>query len=167
MIDFKELRGIQREFDSRVEYRKTDRVDFLFDALFIENAEAWNETKDFKFWSTKFKAPDREKLLDEFADILAFSLSIANHIELKIPSNIIPRENYASTKFFGWKSAFDIGTMKEMYELRDFGRLQYIFNRYIERIVFWMYSYGFKDEEIVAAYKKKMGVNHERQETGY
>lgn len=46
-------------------------------ALQVEVSELANETRAFKFWSRKEPAP-REVILDEFADVIHFTMSLAN-----------------------------------------------------------------------------------------
>lgn len=88
-MNLKKLLKMQQELDdtilTNVNYGKDidyclEHQDFLTEeilALSVEVGEFANATRCFKFWSQK--GPEsKERLLDEFADILHFYLSIAN-----------------------------------------------------------------------------------------
>ena len=85
-MEIKELLKMQRELDQYIIDKNYianidgSDIHFLNNrllALFTEVAEFCNATRCFKYWSTKPSEP-KERLLDEYADILHFLLSIGN-----------------------------------------------------------------------------------------
>jgi len=89
MITLEKLYELQNELDELIVAKATDgNIDgnnkmFLNDriiALFTEVGEFANATRCFKYWSNK-PQESRERLLDEYADILHFVLSIGNTME--------------------------------------------------------------------------------------
>lgn len=85
-MELKELYKMQMDLDEFIvrnrfkELQEYDEIIFLRDrllALFTEVGEFANATRCFKYWSKK--GPEsRERLLDEYVDILHFWLSIGN-----------------------------------------------------------------------------------------
>ena len=88
MINLEQLYEIQSKLDRYIVSKNTDSCvgldgndeAFLSDrllALFTEVGEFANATRCFKYWSVK-GMESRERLLDEYVDILHFYLSIGN-----------------------------------------------------------------------------------------
>ena len=89
-MQISELLEKQRELDQFIiknrydypEYIDANDKSFLRDrilALSVEVGEFANATRCFKYWSNK-PSESKERLLDEYADILHFMLSVANTI---------------------------------------------------------------------------------------
>lgn len=79
-MQFNELFELQRKLDTYIEEtqhvtREVFREKAL--ALLVELAELANETRCFKYWSTKGPS-DRATLLEEFVDSIHFMLSLGN-----------------------------------------------------------------------------------------
>ena len=142
-----ELLQIQKEFDDRIP------------TLNLQDSKiAYVET--FKNWKKKPGKP-LDVQLDELADMLAFGLSIANQ-----------------RKF----DEYDIQLFFESWELENFLEKSYFINQ--EMIYDMMYEFEDEDftpirgliivfkiaeqlytiDQLIAAYKKKMEVNHARQD---
>lgn len=92
-IKLEELLELQKELDEVVinNYEKRNDLhknfcaqsDFLTEkllALMVEVGELANETRSFKYWSTK-EPSSKAVSLAEYADILHFVLSIANSLD--------------------------------------------------------------------------------------
>lgn len=91
MINLQELYELQNDLDKFIVAKTTDgkyyiniyhndKKFFLSDrilALFTEVGEFANATKCFKYWSKK-PSESKERLLDEYVDMLHFWLSIGN-----------------------------------------------------------------------------------------
>ena len=85
MIKLEELFELQSDLDKYIVEKSIGCVDhndmdFLNDrilALFTEVAEFANASRCFKYWSKK-SPESKERLLDEYVDILHFYLSIGN-----------------------------------------------------------------------------------------
>lgn len=85
-MELKQLLQMQKELDDYIVKSSTgellpgDSDCFLTDrilALQVEVSEFANASRCFKYWSKK-KAEPKERLLDEYVDILHFWLSIGN-----------------------------------------------------------------------------------------
>lgn len=85
-MNIQKLLDMQRELDNFITKKYDPSMmpeDFLVYrllALQVEVSEFANATRCFKYWSDK-EAEPRERLLDEYADILHFLLSIGNIME--------------------------------------------------------------------------------------
>ena len=127
-------------------------------ALLVELGELANETRTFKFWSTKGPSP-KAKILDEYADGLHFLLSLGLAIK-------------TSTKEFSYRSSKKTFTEQFLRCYRDFSDLAEKLNQ--ERYKKAMSSYlslipalGVSHEEVVNAYLTKLAINFKRQDEKY
>lgn len=126
-------------------------------ALICELWECMNESRVFKFWSDK--RPDREKMLEEYADVIHFIISIANDFDYKhekyeeISTQDIRRLANGITNL-----ATLIPVLKNNKKL-----LKDLFNHIIKL----GYQLGFTEEDVINAYHAKNKINHERQTAGY
>ena len=85
MINLEQLYDMQNDLDKYIVEKSNMLIEhndiyFLKDritALFTEVAEFANATRCFKYWSKK-PAESKERMLDEYVDILHFYLSIGN-----------------------------------------------------------------------------------------
>ncbi|MCD3234300.1 hypothetical protein G8V06_09370 [Clostridium botulinum D/C] len=82
-MELKKFLEMQKELDKAIAKRhfgKVDQKEFLSKrilALNVEVGELANATRCFKYWSTK-KPESKERILDEYADVMHFWLSIGN-----------------------------------------------------------------------------------------
>ena len=160
-MKFNELFEMQRELDTFIE--KTQKIDRdVFKekglALMIELAELANETRCFKFWSTKGPS-EREIILEEFVDSIHFLLSLGNEKGLTLDAwpEVQVKEDL-TTWFLRTQEAI----------------LMFIHNPNADSYrAVWQY-YGvlafnldFSLEDIIQAYFAKNEKNYERQRNGY
>lgn len=160
-MKFRELFEMQRALDSFIEQtQKIDRDVFVEKglALTIELAELANETRCFKFWSTKGPS-ERDIILEEFVDSIHFLLSLGN------------------------EKGFSLEQWPEIQREEDltkwFIKTQQAILSFIEHptednyVTVWKYygvlafNLGFTIEDITQAYILKNEKNYERQRTGY
>ncbi|PYF08996.1 dUTP diphosphatase [Ureibacillus chungkukjangi] len=160
-MKFNELFVMQRELDTFIENTQNIKRDVFKEkglALMIELAELANETRCFKFWSTKGPS-EREVILEEFVDSIHFLLSLGNAKGLSL-------ENWPEVKV-----KEDLTTW--------FLRTQEVILAFIQNPTrdsyqdVWQY-YGvlafnldFSLEDIIQAYLAKNEKNYERQRNGY
>ncbi|MCJ7688834.1 MAG: dUTP diphosphatase [Clostridiaceae bacterium] len=127
-------------------------------SLQVELGELANETRCFKFWSTK-KPSSKDVILEEYVDCLHFILSI------------------------GLEKKFDDVTLNTKYNTSEL--FQQFLNLYVNISDFIICSsldnyltvfqnflclgenLGFSKEDIENAYLNKNNINHERQDNGY
>ncbi|MED1539113.1 MULTISPECIES: dUTP diphosphatase [Bacillus] len=174
-FDLKDLFLMQEGLDKRINYRGQDRIELKFFALNVEINEAWNETKSFKFWSTSFKSPDMEDLLEELVDGLHFLLSIVLDINESTRSQNV-KGCFKYAKMYS-KNIYSINRLFEMYSKETLkAKKKWIVYRIFPlaelRKMFGVffricYLYGFTYKNIVQAYKEKNKVNFIRQEMEY
>jgi len=161
-IELKELYQLQSELDSTIAqnhgttYQSTQ--DDRLMALIVEIGELANETRCFKYWSNKGPSP-REKLLDEYADGMHFLLSLGLPLGVKKTHYEIIKSSLPLTRQFHlvYKATVEL---VESYDLSHYTNAYQLFLNLIP-------SLGFSVEEVISAYRTKLGVNYHRQKTNY
>ncbi|WP_163970182.1 dUTP diphosphatase [Oceanobacillus halotolerans] len=163
MTDWSTLFTIQEQLDKFIEENHNLQEDDLFDkkylSLLVEIGELANETRCFKFWSTKPKS-EKEVILEEYVDGIHFLLSLGlekgfrytktDH-DLKISTNLTDQFNIV----FANCTQFKENPMQKYYEK--------LFTEYVALGVLL----GFDEHAIRDAYLKKNEVNYQRQQQGY
>lgn len=127
-------------------------------ALLDEIGEFNHELKaNWCYWKKTQKPVDREKALEELADVWHFALSLTYHFFDELEKN----NKYESYKFEGVQSEKNVELSLLYFGLQnnDYYRLE------------WLYAiglkFGFSLEEVYEAYKKKNKTNWERLRNGY
>lgn len=128
-------------------------------ALLVELAELANETRCFKFWSTKGPS-ERAVILEEFVDSIHFMLSLGLEKQLDhLVEWTVPNEKRDLTELFLLTQetilAFIQRPIEETYKAvwDCYGLLAF--------------NLGFTFEDVVAAYIEKNEENYNRQRNGY
>lgn len=160
-MEFQELFNMQAQLDSFIQQNQhIDRDVFLEKglALTIELAELANETRCFKYWSTKGPS-ERGIILEEFVDSIHFLLSLGNEKGYRL--NEWPKFNNNENL----TSCF-IQTQKAILTFIETPSEENY------RIVWQYYGaiaqhLGFSLEDITSAYIAKNEKNYERQRNGY
>lgn len=162
-MNFKELFLMQRELDAFIENNRGINSDVFIEkglALTVELAELANETRCFKYWSTKGSS-EKAILLEEFVDSIHFLLSLGiekgNTIE-EWPEVEIHEEVNLTNLFL--KTQQSILTYIQYPEVDKY-------NIVWQNYSVLAYNLGFTLEDILVAYKLKNEKNYERQRTGY
>ncbi|PCF70789.1 dUTPase [Staphylococcus delphini] len=156
-----ELLQIQKEFDDRI---PTLNLEDSKIAYVVEFFEWFNTLETFKNWKKKPGKP-LETQLDELADLFAFGLSIANQVgataeEMKEVVEIIYEHEDFDGKFNFKDAQFAQSVIvgipevvfEEIYDDKELAVLVIDIARDIYTI-----------DQLIAAYKKKMEINHARQ----
>lgn len=161
-MDLQKLFTMQKELDAFIE--KTQGIDFdVFRektlALLVELGELANETRCFKFWSTKGPSED-EVILEEFVDSVHFLLSLGimkDYNKLTIwPAD--QRENALTELFLqAQKGIIDFSITPTLESYEEIWKCYAAIAK----------SLNFNEESIIAAYISKNEKNYERQRTGY
>lgn len=161
-IELKELYQLQSELDSTIAQNHSTTYQSTQDdrlmALIVEIGELANETRCFKYWSNKGPSP-REKLLDEYADGMHFLLSLGLPLGVKNTRYEIIKSSLPLTRQFHlvYKATVEL---VESYDLSHYTNAYQLFLNLIP-------SLGFSVEEVISAYRTKLGVNYHRQKTNY
>lgn len=127
-------------------------------ALLTELGELANETRCFKYWSSKAPSP-REKILEEYVDCLHFILTIGldygfESVEPSFQSKPIDLSTQFIHLFQGVNGLISVPSMKNYSEL---------FNDFLALGA----NLGFSPDDIQTAYMSKNEVNHQRQDAHY
>jgi dimeric dUTPase (all-alpha-NTP-PPase superfamily) len=156
------LFSMQRELDSFIQNNRQQQTDVFQEkglALLIELAELANETRCFKFWSTKGPSDDAV-ILEEYVDSIHFLLSLG-----------IEKDFHTLTN---WPVAEVEGDLTQL-----FLKTTSMIHRFLDELTMeayeqvWVYygaianKLGFTNEDIIQAYIAKNEENYNRQHTGY
>ena|SRR5690625_143364 len=153
---------MQKDLDKYIENNHQlegqDLIEEKVLALLVELGELANETRCFKFWSTKGKS-DQETILEEYVDNIHFLLSIGLEKGFQFTQIVSANTRLNETKQFNYV----FNCCLQFY--RDQSERNYIqlFQAYLQL----GNLLGFSEKSILEAYHKKNEVNYERQEQGY
>lgn len=147
----KELLQIQKEFDDRI---PTLNIEDSKIAYIVEFFEWFNTLEIFKNWKAKpGKALDVQ--LDELSDLLAFGLSIANQKQIDIDKLIKEIPGIKNVKLtYNKDFVYDF-----MHDVSSFG----VEANEAVIIPLAIANDLYSIDQLIAAYKKKMKRNHDRQ----
>ena len=177
-MDIKKMYEAQAKLDAYiseknpVKYTKNEMFEKTKLALLVEIGELANATRCFKHWSVK-EPESKDRLLDEYADILHFYLSIGNQVGFTYNLHIEAFEGTARSREKAFDSvhvwAFNfayVWVSSISYYGSDINR----YNDYsIIGVALEMLAkqLGFEKREIEAAYWAKHEINYQRQKAGY
>lgn len=161
-MDLTGLFSLQRELDDRIRTKHNLKEKNLNGkkilSLHVEIGELANETRCFKYWSTKPPSP-KEIILEEYVDCLHFILSLGldyNYDDIIIAMN--PNEAKLTEQFLNLY--IDVTDLVVSSSKDHFMTL-------FEDFLTIGNSLGFTEEEIIESYYKKNEINHTRQTVGY
>lgn len=153
---------MQRDLDSFIQMNQGVNKDVFREkglALLVELAELANETRCFKFWSTK--GPSKKAvILEEYVDSIHFLLSLG------IEKGLDTLEEWPDGEVEGDLTDLFLQTVAEIQV--------FIMNSTMESYIsVWIHygsiakKMGFSYNEIMNAYFEKNEENYKRQQTGY
>ena len=161
-MNLQQLFKMQKELDDFIEKTQKIEQDVFKEkglALMVELAELANETRCFKFWSTKGPS-ERAVILEEYVDSIHFILSLGL---LK-----------GYTTLEKWPVIEDKQALTEIFLMTQDYILTFIHQPTEDRyLTIWQcygllaYNLGFTFEDVVAAYIEKNEENYNRQRSGY
>jgi dimeric dUTPase (all-alpha-NTP-PPase superfamily) len=153
---------MQRELDNYIEsnnnLHNTNVFQEKYLALLVELGELANETRCFKFWSTK---PPSEKhiILEEYVDGIHFLLSLGNEIGYQYVKTPLAAGEMTMTQQFN--HIFEQCT--RFYREPDRTTYEKMMESYLQLGELL----GFSGTDIKEAYHEKNKVNYNRQNQGY
>lgn len=162
-MNFSQLFQMQRDLDHYIEQQRGITED-VFErkvlALLVELGELANETRCFKFWSSKGPS-DRPVILEEYVDSVHFLLSLGIEKNLDHELAEWPRDQHHQdlTESF-------LHTYESIAVLRGDPTLSHykdVWSNYAEIAR----HLGFTTEDVTSAYVKKNEINYARQQTDY
>ncbi|MFD1414072.1 dUTP diphosphatase [Oceanobacillus jeddahense] len=162
-MDWNQLFEMQKELDTYIENNHDLSNVNLFQekhlALLVELGELANETRCFKFWSTKPRN-SQQIILEEYVDVLHFLMSIG--IE---KGYIYQEEKGEKTEPLTESECFYQVYAKAIAYRED------PVNENYQQLFKWSLQLGnqlgFTDKDIQQAYLEKNQVNYQRQDQGY
>ncbi|RUL56397.1 MULTISPECIES: dUTP diphosphatase [Lysinibacillus] len=160
-MEFKELFEMQRQLDAFIEQTQNVNRDVFKEkglALMIELAELANETRCFKFWSTKGPS-ERAVILEEFVDSIHFLLSLGNEKGLTLESWPEIKMQEDLTDWF-LRTQEAILTFIQHPTENDYREVWQYYG-------VLAYNLDFTLDDVIGAYIEKNEKNYERQRTGY
>lgn len=161
-MNWKRLFSMQNDLDQYINQKHNLMDQNLFQekylALLVELGELANETRCFKFWSTKPRNK-KEVILEEYVDNIHFILSIGIEKGYIFESISFEKSKLKETEQFNdvFKSCVTF--------YNDPTRENYIqmFQSYLQL----GNMLGFNEKDIQDAYVKKNEINYNRQQVGY
>ena len=161
-MNLKKLFEMQKELDAFIQTTQGISRDVFQEkglALLVELGELANETRCFKFWSTKGPSM-REVILEEFVDSIHFMLSLGLEKEL--------------TAIEKWPVIEEKRDLTDLFLITQEAILTFVRNATSDTyLAVWQcygliaYNLGFTFDDIVGAYLEKNEENYNRQRNGY
>ncbi len=125
--------------------------------LLVELGEFINETKCFKYWSTK--EPNKDLVLEELADVITMLMYFANLNKMSVAKYKVTENN---EDLFTLINNTYLASTKLMEEMNEDN---------IDKIFILIYKIAYildiKDKEIIDAIKKKHEIIYERLNSDY
>lgn len=161
-MNLEELFKLQVELDKKIleqhALQNRSLVSEKILALQVEIGELANETRCFKYWSTK-KPSSKDVILEEYVDCIHFLLSIG--LEFKFTDIQIQAAHLDTPLTEQFLSIY--------IDVNDFticsSRDHYV--TLFEDFLTLGTSLNFTEEDIISHYYKKNDINHKRQASGY
>ena len=161
-VNLKELYSLQAGLDKEIAknhditYETTIERRLL--ALIVEIGEFANETRCFKFWSSKGPSP-KDVIMDEYADGMHFLLSLgiplgAKKYEYKLRKS---HKDLTTQILETYKACI---ALKTHFDLKHYEKAFQVYLNLSQAV-------KMKPQDIIDSYKKKLGVNYVRQQTNY
>lgn len=161
-MNLQELFHMQRELDRYIQSNRSVEESVFRKkvlALQVELSELANETRCFKFWSTKGPSA-KSTLLEEYVDCIHFILSLG--IEKGFDSLEqwpAPTREQDLTELF-LSAHQGVGRFAQQATHEEYLSLWQIFGALAKAL-------GFSYEEVLTAYVQKNETNYKRQQQGY
>ncbi len=159
----KDLQAMQDQLDERI-FSKHDRSrkDTFEDrvlALHVEIAELANEKQSFKYWKQSQNI-DEQRIKDELADVLHFTISLGIDIEFNesIDLDQVDKEIPLTQRFISMHDS-----LGEFYNRRD----HQDYRQLLESVLGLTYDLGYDVQDLYDAYMLKYKENHQRQDDNY
>ncbi len=134
------------------DYFKKNAIEFL-----VELGEFTNETKCFKYWT--IKKPDKDKVLDEFADCMTMILLFFNLSNLELDA--IPMHTPLTNKLDVINLLYEEGS--KLITAYDDVLVKEIFSN----LLYLISLFDYQEDDIINAISKKQTVVLERLNSDY
>ncbi|WP_377888225.1 dUTP diphosphatase [Alkalihalobacillus sp. R86527] len=162
-MNFERLLELQKTLDDRILDEHHLHTSDLFSrkllALQVEVGELANETRCFKFWSTKSPAP-KEIILEEYVDGIHFILSLGLELGISEVSSYEQKDVSQSPVIAFQEVYHAIDILRENQNVESF---HVLLEKYLQLAI----AIDLNIDAIERAYLKKNEINHQRQNQGY
>ena len=125
--------------------------------LLVEIGEFINETKVFKYWTKK--QPDKDKMLDEYADVITMVLSFYHEFNMDIKDLVLDIEEKDLLILFKYLYKYTLKFLEE--NSREYLEILFKYTIYIGTIL------EFREEEIIKAIENKHKIIEKRLNSDY
>ncbi|MEK4532669.1 MAG: dUTP diphosphatase [Solibacillus sp.] len=160
-MQFRQLFEKQRQLDQFIEENQQVQKDVFAEkglALLVELSELANETRCFKFWSTKGPSK-RAVLLEEYVDSVHFMLSLGNMRGFLLEEWPFLKVKQELTETF-LNATQTILTFLQHQTEENYRAMW-------EQYSIIAYNLDFSIDDVLHAYELKNEKNYERQRNGY
>ncbi|MBM7664601.1 dimeric dUTPase (all-alpha-NTP-PPase superfamily) [Solibacillus kalamii] len=160
-MQFRQLFEKQRQLDRFIEENQQVQKDVFAEkglALLVELSELANETRCFKFWSTKGPSK-RAVLLEEYVDSVHFMLSLGNIRGFLLEEWPYLKKKQELTETF-LNTTQTILTFLQHQTEENYRAMW-------EQYSIIAYNLDFSIDDVLHAYELKNEKNYERQRNGY
>ncbi|OBW59713.1 dUTPase [Solibacillus silvestris] len=160
-MQFRQLFEKQRQLDQFIEENQQVQKDVFAEkglALLVELSELANETRCFKFWSTKGPSK-RAVLLEEYVDSVHFMLSLGNMRGFLLEEWPFLKVKQELTETF-LNATQTILTFLQRQTEENYRAMW-------EQYSIIAYNLDFSIDDVLHAYELKNEKNYERQRNGY
>ena len=161
MIEFQEIYNRNKQLDKLFlsEYGNSqDIIDKNKLELLVELGELANETKCFKYWSVK--TPDRDKVLEEYADCILMVLYFFNCFNVSLDEDF-PKPKDTTDILEQFTYLFNLSSRTRDEYNKD------IFKEIFVNILKLGYVLGYTHQDIISGCMKKIDINMKRFEIEY
>ncbi|SFB24529.1 Dimeric dUTPase, all-alpha-NTP-PPase (MazG) superfamily [Lentibacillus halodurans] len=161
-MNWSSLYAMQEQLDAYIEshHNLSDKDLFRekYLALLVELGELANETRCFKFWSTKPRN-NQSVILEEYVDGIHFMMSLGLEKGYRYDSDVVnPGETDETGQF---NRVYD--ACVTFYRAPSEPHYEQMFESYLQLGILL----GFDEKAVKSAYLKKNEINYERQNQGY
>lgn len=161
-MNWESLFNMQKGLDTYItENHKLENEDLFEEiilAILVELGELANETRCFKFWSTKERS-ETAVILEEYVDNIHFLMSVGLKKGYEFSMIDVGEVTLKETSHF--LEVFHL--CLTFYKDDSEGNYQALFKSYLELADIL----GFSEADIQKAYYDKNEVNYQRQQSGY
>lgn len=151
----------QKELDEYIYKKNGVTAEEIYDkkivAFLAELFELANELQFFKYWKDDIVI-DRQRAIEEYIDVIHFTISIANAVGVHEHKYIDTKPRDLNKLFLG---ITNLATVISVSKSKDHVK------SLINNVIALGYQLGLNEEIVLAEYNKKNELNYARQESSY
>ena len=160
-MNLKPLFKKQKELDEYIYEKNNVTAEEIFEkkivAFLDELFELANELQFFKYWKDEIVI-DRQRAIEEYIDVIHFTLSIANDLGVHEHKYVKTQPRDLNDLVIGITNlATVISISKDKEHVKSL----------INNVIALGYQLGLTEETVLSAYDEKNAINYERQNSNY